>query len=152
MKKMMSMVKKTTKRLQNIPKRKDDVSDRENDGEVPSEKENTKTEEDTNIENAGVTEDDSADKTDNEKPTDTTNQDSTDTVKDSGTVILKSMDDSDSNDENADKSTVIETQAEVHAADSSSPPLVQTTEDVKTENSTVDDEVDIADFVNKREQ
>ncbi|GIY21308.1 uncharacterized protein CDAR_502651 [Caerostris darwini] len=124
-----------------------------NDNEVKSHEEtsnlDTKTEEDTSIENAGVTEGESVEKTDNEELTDTTNQDSTETVKDSGTVILKSMDDSDSNDENADKSTIIETQAEVHAADSSSPPLVQTTEDVKTENSTVDDEVDIADFVNK---
>ncbi|PRD22080.1 UNVERIFIED_CONTAM: hypothetical protein NCL1_50072 [Trichonephila clavipes] len=74
-------------------------------------------------------------KTENEESTSASNKISVHDKENSGTVILKSMDnDSDSNDENGEKSITIETKAEVHAPDSTSPPLLQATEK-KSENT-----------------
>ncbi|GBM43200.1 hypothetical protein AVEN_50116-1 [Araneus ventricosus] len=93
---------------------------------------------DANAETKSSAEDESAVKTDREEPVDTAHQESTENTEEDGTVILKPMDnDSDSNDE---KSVTIETQAEVHAPDSLSPLLVQSTDEAKTEKDNADEE------------
>ncbi|GFY75681.1 uncharacterized protein TNIN_53551 [Trichonephila inaurata madagascariensis] len=74
-------------------------------------------------------------KTETEESTSSSNKISVHDKENSGSVVLKSMDnDSDSNDENGEKSITIETKAEVHAPDSTSPPLLQATEK-KSENT-----------------
>ncbi|XP_055943175.1 uncharacterized protein DDB_G0290685-like [Argiope bruennichi] len=93
---------------------------------------------DANAETNSTAKDKSIGKVETQELDDTTHQESTENTEENGSVILKSMDnDSDSNDE---KSVTIETQAEVHAPDSLSPLLVQSTDDAKIEKDNVDEE------------
>ncbi|GFR32456.1 uncharacterized protein TNCT_245241 [Trichonephila clavata] len=113
------------------------TTDQTNNGETDDQVDNDDLADKTNdVELAG--------KTVNEESISSSNKISVDDKENSGTVILKSVDnDSDSNDENGEKSITIETKAEVHAPDSTSPPLVQATEKKSENTSSTFDTIEV---------